>query len=115
VDYLALIREDYDRQLLEHVRPLAYIDLKPEPDFDAEHFVQVVTGLAGLRDRPTTHNELVTFFESYAPMPEELVRIAVEHVVRLHGRGRHPRVYLHAIRTLVVAQWQKPPNKEDNK
>jgi hypothetical protein len=48
-------------------------------------------------------------------MPEELVRIAVEHVVRLHGRGRHPRVYLHAIRTLVVAQWQQPSNKEDNK
>lgn len=115
VDYLALLREDYDRQLLEHVRPLAYVDLEPEPGFDAERFVEVVTTLAGLRDRPTTRHELITFFESYGPLPEELVRIGVEHVVRLHGRGRHPRVYLHAIRTLVLAQWQQPSNKEDNK
>ena len=40
-----------------------------------------------------------------------IVRVGTEHAVRLHGRGRHPRIYLHAIRTLVLAHI-KNPNQE---
>jgi putative transposase len=112
VDYLALLREDFDRQLLQHARPLAYCQLEVQPEFDLDRFVQVICQLAGLSLRPSGHKELAAFWNTFGPLPEEIVRIGTEHAVRLHGRGRHLRVYLHAIRTLVLAHWQNP-TKED--
>lgn len=114
VDYLGLVRADYDRKLLAHARPLAYAQVAPDPTFDATHFVETVTALAGLDARPTTRTELVAFFETFAPLAEPLVRIATEHAVRLHGRGRHARVYLHAIRTLILAHLSQRPTPEED-
>ena len=108
VDYLALLREDYDRKLLEHARPLAYTQLEAHPGFGVENFLEVVAGLAGLELNRTSRHELCSVWESYGPLPESLVRVAVEHAVRLHGRRRHVRVYLHAVRTLVLAHWRGP-------
>lgn len=112
VDYLSLLREDYDRQLLEHARPLAYAKLQLEPAFDEDAFIIVIGDLAGLTLRPGEKRELITFWKTFAPLPETLVRIGVEHAVRLHGRSRHVRVYLTAIRTLVLAHWRGPAQKE---
>jgi putative transposase len=106
VDYLALLREDYDRKLLEHARPLAYTQLEANPGFGVETFLEVVAGLGGLELNRTSRHELCSFWESHGPLPESLVRVAVEHAVRLHGRQRHVRVYLHAVRTLVLAHWR---------
>jgi len=108
VDYLALLREDYERKLLEHARPLAYASLEVEPRFDEAAFSKVLADLAGLDLTPSTRREITSFWETFGPFPEELVRIAAEHAIRLHGRGRHPRLYLHALRTLVLAHWRHP-------
>lgn len=113
VDYLGLLRQDYDRQILENARPLAYSSLEAEPSFGVDEFIEVVTGLAGVKPRKTDSDELKSFWETFAPIPEQIVRIGTEHAVRLHGRGRHVRVYLHAVRTLVLAQWQTPKEKEE--
>jgi len=104
VDYLALLRDDFDQKLLEHARPLFYTDLRADEGFDVHRFIAVVRDLAGLADKPVVRRELHAFWDTHAPIPESLVRIATEHAVRLHTRGRHVRVYLHAIRTLVLAQ-----------
>jgi transposase InsO family protein len=113
VDYLALLREEYDRKLLEHARPLAYADLRVEAGFDAARFVTTISALAGLEPaRPALRQELEAFWETFGPLPEELVRIGTEHAVRLHGRGRHQRVYLGAIRTLVLAHWHGRASKD---
>ena len=112
VDYLALLRAEYDRKLLEHARPLAYTDLQLRDGFGQDDFVRVVADLAGLEPHPTERRELVEFWKTLGPLPEDLVRIAVEHAVRLHGRRRHVRVYLHAVRTLVLAHWRGGPTKE---
>ena len=114
VDYLGLLRQDYDRRLLEHARPLAYARLTPSAGFDGEQFVAAVAKLAGLAPRPAEERELRAFWDQFQPVPEPLVRIATEHAVRLHGRHRHPQVYLHAIRTLILAEWRNP-DKEDSK
>lgn len=114
VDYLGLVREDYDRKLLAHARPLAYAQIAPDPSFDATRFVAVVSALAGLDGRPATRKELVAFFDTFAPLAEELVRIGTEHAIRLHGRGRHARVYLHAIRTLILAHLKRRPTPEED-
>jgi hypothetical protein len=112
VNYLALVREEYDRQLLEMARPLAYAKLKVEPEFDQEKFLETISELAGLSLRPAEKREAGTFWESFGPLPEDLVRIGTEHAVRLSGRRRHVRVYLAAIRTLVLAHWRDPHDKE---
>jgi hypothetical protein len=109
-DYLTMLREDFDQRLLAHAKPLAYAELKVEPGFDRPAFVAVVQSLAGLPLRPADERELRGFWESYGPLPEDLVRIGVEHAVRLHGRRRHVRVYLHALRTLVLAHLKTPEN-----
>jgi len=113
VDYLALIRRDYDRRLLEHARPLAYADLRIDEGFGAEQFVEVLSSLAGLRLRAPGRAEVRSLWETFGPLPEELVRIGCEHAVRMHGRGRHPRVYLDAIRTLALAHWRGADDPED--
>lgn len=111
VDYLALLRQEYDRKLIENARPLAYAQLRCDPAFDLEDFLEIFRKLAGLTLRPADRTDLTTFWNCYSPLPESLVRIGVEHAVRLHGRGRHRQIYLHAVRTLVLAHWQKPPDK----
>lgn len=113
VDYLAMLRGEYDRKLLEHARPLAYAELALDEAFDEGRFLGVVAGLAGLDPRPAERRELVEFWKTFGPLPEDLVRIAVEHAVRLHGRGRHVRVYTHAVRTLVLAHWRGGPTPKE--
>jgi len=108
VDYLALLRRDFDQKLIEQARPLIYAHIEADPAFTGERFVQVITQLAGLPSRAPIRRELADFWETYGPLPEELVRIGTEHAIRLHGRDRHPRIYLHAIRTLVHAHWRGP-------
>jgi len=114
VDYLAMLRDDFDRRLLEHAKPLAYSDLPTEPGFDCARFVDCVSGLAGLRLRPAVRREIESLWDIYGPLSEQLVRVATEHAVRLHGRGRHPRIYLHAIRTLVLAHIKSPPRSDES-
>lgn len=111
VDYLALVREDYDRKLLEHARPLAYVELRTDPGFGSEQFLLLVRQLAGLTPQPAQDREISVFWDTFGPLPESLVRIACEHAVRLHGRGRHPRIYLHALKTLVLAHFKQ--NRKD--
>lgn len=107
VDYLALIRRDYDQRLLEHARPLAYASLEIDDTFNEDRFLAVVKDLAGLRPSRSNTREIRHLWKSFGPIPEELVRIGTEHAVRMHGRGRHPRIYLHAIQVLVLSHWRK--------
>jgi transposase InsO family protein len=111
VDYLQLLRADFDQKLLEHARPLAYAQLDPDLAFGPEGFAELVGALAGLKLGRAEQTELRSFWDTYAPLPEALVRIGTEHAVRLHGRSRHVRVYLHAIRTLVLAHLRHPPQE----
>ena len=99
-------------KLLEHARPLRYAELRVDERFDEERFHQVVADLAGLKLRPAARRELSDFWRTFGPLPEDLVRIGCEHAVRMQGRGRHVRVYTHAIRTLVLAHWRNPIPEE---
>jgi hypothetical protein len=106
VDYLSLMRRDFDEKLLEHARPLAYAELALDETFDEERFLAVVTDLAGLTLGKSERRRLCQFWDTFGPLPEDLVRIGVEHAVRMQGRGRHVQAYLHAIKTLVLAHWK---------
>jgi len=106
VDYLAMLRRDFDQKLIAQARPLAYAQLDVDPGFDRDQFVEVVRHLAGLPDRASVRQEIEAFWDMYGPLSEELARIGVEHAIHLSARGRHPSVYLAAVRTLVLGHWR---------
>jgi transposase InsO family protein len=112
VDYLQLLRRDYDKQLMEHAKPLIYTNLSVDPEFNLERFLDVICQLTGVDLSPLDKKEATEFWETFGPLPEALVRIGCEHAVRLHCRGRHIRVYLNAVRLLVTAHWKQHLEKE---
>lgn len=114
-DYLAMLRSDYDARLAEQARPLAYSDLSTlDPGFDESRFLEVLAALTGARVRDGEAVEAHAFWESFGPLPETLVRTALEHAVRLRGTGRHVRVYLAVLRTLVLARMKSLTPGEDH-
>lgn len=113
-DYLAMLRADFDQRLLDAAKPLAYADLRSvEPGFDESRFLQVLADLTDVRLRGTEAEEAHSFWASFGPLSESLVRVATEHAVRLRGRSRHVRVYLNAIRTFAIAHIKHPTRKDD--
>lgn len=112
-DYLGMVRADYDRRLVESVRPVAYADLGAlDPGFDESRFLTVVADLTEARVRGTEAEEAHAFWSTFGPLPERLVRTALDHAVRLRGTGRHVRVYLAILRSFVLARMQSPSAKE---
>lgn len=108
-DYLALLRADYDERLAAEARPVAYADLGAvDPGFDQARFLAVVGDVAGARVRGVEAEEARAFWTAFGPLPERLVRLALEHAVRMRGTGRHVRVYLAILRTFVLARLQSP-------
>jgi transposase InsO family protein len=114
-DYLAMLRADFDRRLVEHARPAAYADLVAlDPGFDESRFLTVVADLTEARVRGAEASEVHAFWASFGPLPEKLVRLALDHAVRLRGTGRHVRVYLAILRTFVLARMQSPKPDEES-
>ncbi len=112
-DYLAMLRADFDRRLLDHARPTAYADLGAlDPGFDESRFLAVFADLTEARLRGAEAEEAHAFWASFGPLPEKLVRIALDHAVRLRGTGRHVRVYIAILRTFVLARIQSPKPDE---
>jgi hypothetical protein len=113
-DYLAMLRQDYDRRLIEEARPVAYADLGTlSPDFDLSRFCTVFADLTLARLRDAEALEVEAFWSAFGPLPEKLVRLALSHAVRLRGTGRHVRVYLALLRTFVLSRIKDPSQKED--
>jgi transposase InsO family protein len=113
-DYLGLLRADYDQRLLAQVRPVAYGDLgELDPGFDLSRFCTVFADLTQARVRDAEASEVQAFWGTLGPLPEKLVRLALDHAVRLRGAGRHVRVYLAILRTVVLSRLQTPTPTED--
>jgi len=106
-DYLAMLRADYDRRLLEQARPASYADLGTlDPGFDQSRFFTIFSDLTGTPLRGSAAEEAAAFWLTLGPLPETLVRIGLEHAVRLRGTARHVRVYLSILRTFVLSRMQ---------
>jgi putative transposase len=112
-DYLGMLRADYDRRLVESVRPVAYADLGTlDPGFDESRFFTVVADLTCARIRGAEAEEVRAFWATFGPLPERLARTALDHAVRLRGTGRHVRVYLAILRTFILTRLQSPKPEE---
>lgn len=114
-DYLGMVRADYDRRLVESVRPVAYADLGAvDPGFDESRFFTVVADLTAARIRDAEADEVRAFWNTFGPLPERLARTALDHAVRLRGTGRHVRVYLAILRTFILSRMQSPTPEESS-
>ncbi len=112
-DYLGMVRADFDRRLVESVRPVAYADLGAvDPGFDESRFLTAVADLTCARVRGVEADEVHAFWTTFGPLPERLARTALDHAVRLRGTGRHVRVYLAILRTFILARMQSPNPEE---
>jgi putative transposase len=114
-DYLALIRADFDRRLLEQVTPVAYSSLETlDPGFDESRFMTLFADLAAVSLRGSQAVEVQRFWGSFGPLPEAFVRVALEQAVSLRGTGRHVRVYLDVLRTLALQRKKSPAAHKEN-
>lgn len=112
-DYLAALRADYDRRLVTQVRQIRLSDFKPTDDFTKADFLALCRRMLGLKTLPLyVRDELERCFDTLAPMSEGTCRLALEHALKLRGRGFHVSVYTQYIKTFHLHALEQS-NEED--
>lgn len=118
-DYLAALRADYDRRVVEQARKLSLSDWTPEPTFSLPVFLDLCAQLLGKDLSPYERDELTLAFQTVGPFAEKTCRLALEHALKLRGRGLHVSVYSHYLRTFHLAALREfganKPDKEDSR
>ena len=101
------------QRLLAQAKPLAYADLgSADPGFQLSDFCTLLADLTQTSIRGEQAQEVARFWNTFGPLPQKLVRIALEQAVGLRGHGRHVRVYLAILRTFLLHHLQTPTPKE---
>jgi len=116
-DYLAALRADYDRRIVEAARKISLSDWTAEPGFSLPAFLDLCAQLLGKDLSPYERDELTRAFQTVGPFSETTSRLALEHALKLRGRGLHVSVYSHYLRTFHLAALRelKPnPDKEND-
>jgi len=102
-DYLTALRADYDRRIVEQAKHLSLADWTPDPCFSVSAFLTLCAQMLGKELSPYETEDLTAAFETVGPFSETTCRLALEHAVRLCGRGLHVSVYSHYLRTFHLA------------
>jgi hypothetical protein len=102
-DYLAALRADYDRRIVQQAKHLSLSDWTPDPVFSLHAFLALCARMLGKELSSYESEDLTAAFETVGPFSETTCRLALEHAVRLCGRGLHVSVYSHYLRTFHLA------------
>lgn len=102
-DYLAALRADYDRRIVQEAKRLSLSDWTPDGRFSLSAFLALCAQMLGKELSPYEAEHLTAAFETVGPFSETTCRVALEHAVRLCGRGLHVSVYCHYLRTFHLA------------
>lgn len=102
-DYLAALRADYDRRIVQQARHLSLSAWTPEPAFSLGDFLQLCARMLGKDLSPYEREDLTLSFQTVGPFSEPTCRLALEHALKLRGRGLHVSVYSHYLRTFHLA------------
>ena len=102
-DYLAALRADYDRRIVEAARKVSLSDWTAEPGFSLPAFLDLCAQMLGKDLSPYERDELTLAFQTVGPFSENTSRLALEHALKLRGRGLHVSVYSHYLRTFHLA------------
>jgi transposase InsO family protein len=101
-DYLSALRAAYDSRLAEAVRKLSLSEWTPVASFDLEAFLALCAQMLGKDLSPYEREALTTCFNTVGPFSEPTSRLALEHALRLRGRGLHVSVYTHYLKTFQL-------------
>ena len=114
-DYLAALRADYDRRIVQQARHLSLSDWTPAPAFSLGEFLQLCALMLGKDLSPYEGEDLTLAFQTVGPFSEQTCRLALEHALKLRGRGLHVSVYSHYLRTFHLAALRElAAEKSDN-
>ena len=102
-DYLAALRAEYDRRIVAEARRLSFTDWTPAPTFALPAFLALVADYLGKALAPYERDELTTAYHTVGPFAEATTRLALEHALRVRGRGLHVSVYTHYLKVFHLS------------
>lgn len=97
-DYLGALRADYDRRVVAEARKISLSAFTPTGDFSLPEFLDVCAQLFGKDLSPYERDDLERGFRTVGPFSEATTRLALEHAIKLRGRGLHVSVYTHYLK-----------------
>jgi putative transposase len=105
-DYLAALRAEYDRRIALAAKHLSLADWKPSADFTLKPFLDLCAQMLGKDLSAYEKEDLTRSFNGVGPFAEKTVRLALEHALKLRGRGLHVSVYSHYLKNFHLAALQ---------
>lgn len=101
-DYLGALRAAYDARVVAQVRSLSLSTWTPTDAFTLPSFLAVCATLLGKTLAVYEEDELTLAFHTVGPFSETTTRLALEHAVRLRGRGLHVSTYSHYLKAFQL-------------
>jgi putative transposase len=102
-DYLGALRAQYDRRIVEQARHISLSEWTPSDDFTLPAFLALCAQMLGKDLAPYERDELTRAFNTVGPFSETTARLALEHALKLRGRGLHVSVYSHYLKVFQLA------------
>lgn len=102
-NYLGALRAEYDRRIAQQARHLRLSEWKHSADFTLKPFLNLCAQMLGKDLSPYEKEELTRCFNGVGPFAEKTVRLALEHALKLQGRGLHISVYSHYLKHFHLA------------
>ncbi len=102
-DYLAALRADYDRRITLEAKKLTLAEWAPTETFSLPPFLALCAQMLGKSLAPYERDELTLAFHTVGPFSETTTRLALEHALKLRGRGLHVSVYSHYLKVFHLS------------
>lgn len=105
-NYLGALRAEYDRRIIAEARTLCLSDFTIDESFTLPSFLEICASLLGKELSPYERDEFTLTFNSVGPFSEKTTRVALQHALRLRGRGLHVSVYTHYLKVFHLRNLQ---------
>jgi transposase InsO family protein len=102
-DYLGALRAEYDRRVVAEARRLSFAAWTPAPTFARPAFLALVAEYLGKPLAPYERDDLTVAYDTVGPFAEPTTRLALEHALRVRGRGLHVSVYTHYLKVFHLS------------
>ncbi len=111
-DYLGALRAEYDRRVVVEARRLSFADWTPAPTFTLPAFLALVAEYLGKTLAPYERDDLTVAYDTVGPFADATTRLALEHALRVRGRGLHVAVYTHYLKVFHLSAAQALHRKD---
>jgi putative transposase len=105
-DYLGALRAEYDQRIVAEARRLSFADWTPQAAFTRPAFLALVAEYLGKALAPYEQDAFTVAYDTVGPFAEATTRLALEHALRVRGRGLHVSVYTHYLKVFHLSAHQ---------